>query len=64
MRLMLFILAAIAFAVGAAVLSNAENAIHEMEAFILFVIAAVFVSGAAIVEAINLLRKELTEGKH
>ena len=59
MGVLLGLLAAVAFAVGASVLSGAENAIHEIEAFILFLIGAVFASGVAVVDAVNALRKEV-----
>jgi hypothetical protein len=59
MRVLLFILAVLAFLVGGIILSSAQSAIHEIEAFILFLIGAVFVSATGIVEAINLLRKDM-----
>lgn len=61
MRVLLFILAILAFLAGGAILGGAKSAIHEIEAFILFLISAVFISGAGIVEAVNRLRKELTK---
>jgi 4-hydroxybenzoate polyprenyltransferase len=59
MRILLFILATLAFLVGASIFTAAESAVHEIEAFILFLISAVFISGAGVVEAVNLLRKEM-----
>jgi len=59
MRILLFILGVLAFTGGLLILSSAKSAIHEIEAFILFLIGSVFVSSAGIVEAINLLRKEM-----
>ncbi|MDA1143295.1 MAG: hypothetical protein O3B01_32465 [Planctomycetota bacterium] len=59
MRVILAILAIAAFFAGAAILGDAKSAIHEIEAFILFLISAVFISGVGIVEAVNQLRKEL-----
>jgi len=59
MRILLFILAILAFLAGGSVLAAAQSAIHEIEAFILFLIAAVFFSGAGIVEAVVLLRKDM-----
>lgn len=58
MRFLLFILASLAFLAGACVLVFAKSAIHEIEALILFLIAAVFCSGAGIVDAVVHLRKE------
>jgi len=59
MRFLLFIFAVAAFLAGASVLAVAQSAIHEIEAFILFLIAAVFLSGAVMVEAVKGLRKDL-----
>ena len=59
MRILLFVLAIFATLAGGAILAAADSAIHEIEAFILFVIHAVLLSGAGIVEAINLLRSEM-----
>lgn len=59
MRILLFLLAVLAFLAGAGVLTAAKSAIHEIEAFILFLIGAVFISGAGVVEAVNVLRKEV-----
>lgn len=59
MRLLLFFLAVVAFLAGAGILTTAKSAIHEIEAFILLLIAAVLLSGAAIVEAVNELRREI-----
>ncbi len=65
MRVLLFVLAVLAFLAGAGILSAATSAIHEIEAFILFLIAAVFISGAGVVEAVTLLRKDvITLSKH
>lgn len=63
MRVLLFGLAILAALIGGTILAAAESAIHEIEAFILFLIAAVLASGAAVVEAVNLLRKDLTSRK-
>jgi hypothetical protein len=59
MRILLFILCAIAIFFGIALLGAAQSAVHEIEAFVLFLIAAVLLSGAAIIEAINLTGKKL-----
>ena len=58
MRVVLFVFSVLAFLAGAAILSAAKSAIHEIEAFILFLVSAVFLSGACIVDAILLLRNE------
>ncbi len=61
MRLILFLLAVVAFVGGGSIMTVAQSAVHEIEAFILFLVAAVFLSGAAIVEALNALRKKFDE---
>jgi uncharacterized membrane protein len=61
MRILLLILAIVSFLAGAGVLAGARSAIHEIEAFILFLICAVFLSGAGIVESIHLVKKKLEE---
>ena len=47
MRIFLFILCFLSFLVGLMILAGAQSAIHEIEAFLLFLIAAVFLVGAA-----------------
>jgi len=64
MRVLLFILGLVAFSYGASVIAIAQSAVHEIEAFILFLIGAVFVSGAAIVEAVDGVRKKLETPVH
>jgi len=59
MRVLLFVLCAFALLVGTVILLAARSAIHEIEAFVLFLIAAVLLIGAAIVEAINSARSKL-----
>lgn len=44
MRILLFLLAVLTFLAGAGILAAAKSAIHEIEAFILFLISAVFIS--------------------
>jgi len=63
MRVLLFLLSILAFLVGIGILVSAKSAIHEIEAFILFLISAVFISGAGVVEAVNLLRKEIATNR-
>jgi quinol-cytochrome oxidoreductase complex cytochrome b subunit len=57
MRVFLFILCVLSFLAGVMTLAGAKSAIHEIEAFLLFLIGAVFLVGAAIVEAIHRQRK-------
>ena len=59
MRFVLFLLCVLAFLAGAGILADAKSAIHEIEAFILFLISAVLLAGASVVEAINLARKKV-----
>jgi uncharacterized membrane protein YoaK (UPF0700 family) len=63
MRIILFVLAIFAFVGGAAILTTAKSAAHEIEGLILLVICAVLLSGAGIVEAINLVKKEMSSMK-
>ena len=57
MRVFLFILCVLSFVVGGLIFVAAKSAIHEIEASLLFLISAVFLVGAAIVEAIDRLLK-------
>jgi hypothetical protein len=57
MRVFLFILCGLSFLAGVMIFVNAQSATHEIEAFLLFLIAAVFLVGAAIVGAIHSHRK-------
>ncbi len=57
MRVFLFILCILSFLAGVMIFAAAKSAIHEIEAFLLFLIGAVFLVGAAIVEAIHGQRK-------
>lgn len=59
MRIVFFLLCILAFLAGAGVQAVAQSAIHEIEAFILYLISAVFFVGAGIVEAVNNARKRL-----
>lgn len=59
MRIVLFVLCVLAFVAGAGVLAAANSAIHEIEAFMLFLISAVLLTGASIIEAINIARKNI-----
>jgi hypothetical protein len=62
MRITLFILAIFSLLVGFAVLGSAKGAIHEIQAFVLFVIASILFSSAAIIGAINIQTKKILEG--
>ena len=57
MAVILFILSLLSFLWGCLVLIGAQSAIHEIEAFVLFLISAVLLSGFAIVNAIKSLRR-------
>jgi GYF domain 2 len=59
MRIVLFLLCVLAFLAGGGILAAAQSAIHEIEAFILFLISAVLLVGASVVEAINAARKKI-----
>lgn len=58
MRVLLFVAAVLAFLAGVGILVSAKSAVHEIEGFILFLIAAVCLSGAGVIEAVVLMRKE------
>ncbi len=49
--------------IGVSILLGAQSAIHEIEAFILFLIAAVLFSGACIVDSIKGLKSKKREKK-
>ena len=53
MRIFLLILCLLSGLAGLLIFAAAKSAIHEIEAFVLFLIAAVFLVGAAIVDAIH-----------
>ena len=59
MRIFLFIVTVIAFLIGLVTFITAKSALHEAVGAIFFLIATVSLSGAAIIEAINLLKKEI-----
>jgi hypothetical protein len=59
MRLLLFLLSGVAVLLGVAAFTNAASAAHEIQGLILLLIAAVLVVGAAIVEAVNRVEREL-----
>lgn len=53
MKTTLLVFSFMAFLAGLIILGSAKSAIHEIEGFVLYVVSAVFFSGAAIVGAIN-----------
>lgn len=55
------LIGAIAAIIGWSALEGAETLFHEMEAFLLFLIAAAFWSGAAIVGAVGKARRHLED---
>jgi hypothetical protein len=59
MSILLFLLSIIAGFIGFAIMYDAKSAIHEIESFILFLIASVLFSGAIITDAVNKVRKKL-----
>lgn len=61
MRILLFALFGAAFFTGFVVLREAKSAIHEIEAFLLFLISAVLLVGAAIIEGITQARTKMEE---
>ena len=61
MRFILFSLGVLAFLSGCLILQTGETAIHEIEAFIILLIAAVLIGSASVVEAIVSLQKHLKE---
>ena len=61
MRIVLLVLAVLAFLMGMVMWAAAYGSIQESEALIVFLIAAVLLSGAAIVESVNQYQHSLTE---
>jgi hypothetical protein len=61
MRILLFLAGIFAFLIGCIELSVAETSIHQIGGLMLFIISAILISGAAIVEGTILIRKELAE---
>jgi len=59
MTIILLLLAVSTFFFGILILSSAKSAIHEIEAFIIFLISAVFIVGAFIVDSVNQLQKKI-----
>lgn len=61
MKILLFLLAIAAFFVGVVVLLAGGSAVAEIEAVIFFLMAAVFLIGSCIVEAVNAATEKLEE---
>jgi hypothetical protein len=59
MRILLFLGAAVPFVAALVLTFIAQSAMQQIQAYILFLIAAVCLSGAGIVEAVNALRKDV-----
>ncbi len=59
MKTLLLVLAVLAFISGFGILGSAKSAIHEIEAFVLYIVSAVLFSGSAIVGAVNRLTDKL-----
>jgi hypothetical protein len=59
MHIVLFVLSGLALLCGFGTTASAQGAIHQVYAGVFYVIAAVLLSGAAVVEAVNRLRREL-----
>ena len=62
MKVLLFIVSLLTFFGGFFILLNAQSAIHEIESFLLFLIATVFMCTAAILEALHVVRNQLRKG--
>ncbi|GIW89844.1 MAG: hypothetical protein KatS3mg109_0276 [Pirellulaceae bacterium] len=59
MRITLYLLSALALFTGVGILINAQSAVHEIEAFVVFLISAVYLVGASVIGAINSARKRI-----
>jgi hypothetical protein len=67
MRVFLAVFALLNFAGGGLIIASAQSAIHEIEAFMLFLIGSVLLVGSATVDAIKVACKKLeaaTSGRH
>jgi 4-hydroxybenzoate polyprenyltransferase len=59
MRILLYLCAAVPFLFAVVLAFITNSAIQQIQAYILFLIAAVCLSGAGVVEAVNALRKDV-----
>ena len=57
--LILFLSSIIVFGIGDFILSEAKSAIHEIEAFILFLIGAVSLSSSFIIDTLCSIREDI-----
>jgi len=62
MRIILFILSALAFLLGIVIISSATGIFQEIAGFLLFLITAVFFVGAVIVNALYNVQMDTTSG--
>ena len=60
MRIVLFVFGCLSLLGGLAILVIVKSAIHEIESLILFLIAAVLIGSASVVDAVVSLKKSLT----
>jgi uncharacterized membrane protein YoaK (UPF0700 family) len=58
MHIVLGILGVLAFLAGFAILAMAKTSIHEIQGYLLYIVSAVLVAGASIVEAIYASRRK------
>ncbi len=63
LKLVLFVAGVFALFGGVATLNVAQSAIHEIEAFLLFIISAISLSGVAVTDSVDRLRKEAAVGQ-
>jgi hypothetical protein len=63
MRILLVVLAVLTCVLGVGLLISFKGGARDIQAFILFLITAVLINGAATVESINQLRKDLQQRK-
>jgi len=61
MRVILFLLAIGALLLGGSIITEAEGAVHQIQAFIFYLIGAVLFSAAAVVDAIVTLPKRMAK---
>ena len=59
MKIYLLILSILALLSGVIVLAVANSTVHEIEAFVLYIISAILMTGYAIVNAIHRLTEQL-----
>lgn len=55
----LFLLAILALLSGVGIFASAKSAIHEIEGFLLFTIAAILASGAVVTDAVDSLKAKI-----